>query len=52
MEDNPDYAKRKQIKIEIYKKYDLKLIELNDSDISNLDDTLPKKLLKFGIKVY
>jgi hypothetical protein len=52
MEDNPEYAKRKKVKIEIYKKYDLKLIELNDSDISNLDDTLPKKLLKFDIKVY
>ena len=33
-------------------KYGFKLIELNDSDISNLDDHLPKKLLKYGIKVY
>ena len=52
MEDDPKYAERKKIKIEIYKKYDFKLIELNDCDISNLDDHLPKKLLKFGIKVY
>ena len=52
MEDDPKYADRKKIKIEIYKKYDFKLIELNDSDISNLDDHLPKKLLKYGIKVY
>lgn len=52
MEDDPKYAERKMIKIEIYKKYDFKLIELNDNDISNLDDYLPKKLLKYGIKVY
>ena len=52
MEDDPKYAERKKVKIEIYKKYDFKLIELNDSDISNLDEYLPKKLLKFNIKVY
>lgn len=52
MEDDPKYAERKRAKIEIYKKYDFKLIELNDSDISNLDDHLPKKLLKYNIKVY
>lgn len=52
MEDDPKYAERKKVKIEIYKKYDFKLIELTDSDISNLDDHLPKKLLKYGIKVY
>ncbi len=52
MENDPKYSSRKKIKIEIYKKYDFKLIELTDEDISNLDDYLPKKLLKFGIKVY
>ena len=52
MEDDPKYAERKKVKKEIYQKYDFKLIELNDSDISNLDDRLPKKLLKYGIKVY
>lgn len=52
MEDDPKYAERKKIKIEIYKKYDFKLIELNNNDILNLDDQLPKKLLKYGIKVY
>lgn len=52
MENDPKYAERKKVKMEIYKKYDFKLIELNDSDISNLDDHLPKKLLKYGIKVY
>lgn len=52
MEGDPKYLERKNKKLEIYKKYDLKLIELDDNDISNLDDNLPKKLLKYGIKVY
>ncbi len=52
LENDPKYAERKKKKIEIYQKYDLKLIELNDDDILNLDDHLPKKLLKYGIKVY
>jgi hypothetical protein len=52
MEDDSKYAERKKRKIEIYKKYNFKLIELNDSDIANLDDHLPKKLLKYGIKIY
>ncbi|MDF2188393.1 hypothetical protein [Paraflavitalea sp. CAU 1676] len=52
MESDPQYVERKKIKLEIYKKYDLKLIELDDSDIANLDDHLPRKLLKYGIKVY
>jgi hypothetical protein len=52
MEEDPKYAERKKVKLEIYKKYNFKLIELNDTDISNLDDHLPKKLLKYGIKVY
>jgi hypothetical protein len=52
MEDDPKYAERKKVKQELYKKYDFKLIELNDDDILNLDDVLPKKLLKFEIKVY
>ncbi|MFM2155550.1 MAG: hypothetical protein RL516_299 [Bacteroidota bacterium] len=52
MESDPKYLERKKVKLEIYKKYELKLIELDDNDIANLDDHLPKKLLKFGIKVY
>lgn len=52
MENDPKYLKRKKIKQEIYRKYELKLIELDDNDILNLDDHLPKKLLKYGIKVY
>jgi hypothetical protein len=52
MEDDPKYAERKQKKKELYAKHEIPLIELNDGDIQNLDDFLPKKLLKFGIKVY
>lgn len=52
MENDPKYAERKKKKIEIYNKHEIPLIELNDDDIQNLDDHLPKKLLKFGIKVY
>jgi len=52
MENDPKYVDRKKKKIEIYKKHDIPLIELTDDDIQNLDDHLPKKLLKYGIKVY
>ncbi|HLF64011.1 MAG TPA: hypothetical protein VI603_09665 [Saprospiraceae bacterium] len=52
MESDPKYLERKKVKLEIYRKYDLRLIELDDNDIANLDDHLPKKLLKYGIKVY
>lgn len=52
LESDPKYLERKKTKLAIYKKYDLKLIELDDNDIANLDDHLPKKLLKYGIKVY
>ncbi len=52
LESDSKYLERKKKKIELYQKYELKLIELNDSDILNLDDYLPKKLLKYGIKVY
>ena len=52
LEDNARYAERKKKKLEIFNKYEIPLIELNDEDILNLDDNLPKKLLKYGIKVY
>jgi hypothetical protein len=52
MENDEKYSERKQAKIEVYKKYGFNLIELVDADIQNLDDILPKKLLKFGIQAY
>jgi hypothetical protein len=49
MENDPKYAARMATKKAIYQRYNLNLIELNDDDIMNLDDVLPRRLLKFGI---
>lgn len=51
-EDEPRYLARKQQKQEIYKKYGFNLIELNDQDVQNLDDILPRLLLKYGVQSY
>jgi hypothetical protein len=52
MENDPQYRERKAKKIDIYRKYGFKLIELNDTDVANLDDVLPRKLLQFGVQSY
>ena len=49
--DNEKYLERKKLKQEIYKKYNLNLIEIEDKHIDNLDGHLPKLLLKFQITV-
>lgn len=51
LEENEKYAKRKLIKQNIYKKYNIKLVELNDQDIQNLDERLAAKLRKYDIIV-
>ncbi|MBL4760369.1 MAG: hypothetical protein JKY80_05905 [Mariprofundaceae bacterium] len=51
-ENDSKYLKRKKDKIDIYQKYAFNLIELNDQDVLNLDDILPRLLLKFGIQSY
>lgn len=51
MDEDTQYAERKKKKQEIYAKYGFKLIELNDSDIRNLDERLSAKLRKFNIVV-
>lgn len=51
MESNPKYQARKQVKLEIYKKYGFNLIELSDDHVRNLDDHLPRLLLKYNIAV-
>lgn len=51
LENDTKYVERKRIKIGIYKREGLALIELNDTDIKNLDDVLPKKLIYYKIKV-
>jgi hypothetical protein len=52
LENDPKYVERKNKKIEFYKRNDIPLIELTDSDILSLDDHLPRKLKNYGIKVY
>lgn len=51
LENDPKYKQRKEQKKEIYKKYGFNLIELSDEHIQNLDDYLPKMLLKFNVLV-
>ena len=51
-ENEPKYLARKKKKIELYKKYNFNLIELQDKDVQNLDDVLPRLLLKFGVQAY
>jgi len=50
LENDPKYEARKQEKIQIYRKYGFELIELTDKHVSNLDDHLPRLLLKYEIK--
>ena len=51
-ENDEKYLNRKKKKKEIYEKYNLNLIELEDKDVQNLDDVLPKYLLTFGIETF
>lgn len=51
LEENKDYVTRKKEKLEIYAKYKFNLVELNDSDIENLDERIASKLRKYDINV-
>lgn len=51
MENDEKYNQRKSKKIEIYNELGLSLIQLNDADIKNIEDSLQKYLLQHGIKV-
>lgn len=51
LENDPAYNARRKTKTEIYQRHGLKLIELTDEHIRNLDDHLPKVLLRYGITV-
>ena len=51
MENDEKYNSRKSKKIEIYESLGLNLIQLNDNDIKNIEDSLQKYLLQHGIKV-
>jgi very-short-patch-repair endonuclease len=51
-EHDPKYLARKKKKIELYRKYGFNLIELQDKEVQNLDDVLPRLLLKQGVQAY
>ncbi len=51
MENDEKYNSRKGKKIEIYNKLGFNLIQLNDADIKNIEDSLQKYLLQHSIKV-
>lgn len=51
--DNDEkYLARKREKQAIYQKYNFNLIELTDAEVLNLDDILPRMLLKYGVQAY
>lgn len=50
--NDPRYLARKDKKIAVYKKYGFRLIELHEAEAHNLDDILPRLLLKFGLQAY
>jgi len=47
--EEPQYLARKEKKISIYKKYNYKLIQLSEKDVSNIYDVLPAKLREFDV---
>ncbi len=51
-DNDPKYLARKKAKQAIYQKYGFNLIELEDKAVQNLDDILPKLLLKHGVQAY
>ncbi len=51
IENDEKYNQRKSKKIEIYNKLGLSLIQLNDADIKNIEDSLQKYLRQHGISV-
>lgn len=42
----------KEKKLAVYEKHGFRLIQLNNKDVQNLDDVLPRLLLKFGVQAY
>ncbi|MEM9539267.1 MAG: hypothetical protein AAGA60_07105 [Cyanobacteria bacterium P01_E01_bin.42] len=50
-ENDRKYLERKKEKQRLYQQYELNLIEITDKNIRDLDDFLPKMLLKFGVRV-
>lgn len=50
-EEDSKYLDRKKKKLEIYAREGYNLIELTETDIQNIDDSLPRKLRKYGINI-
>jgi hypothetical protein len=50
MESNPKYKARKEKKLDLYRQNELRLIEVKDEHINNLEDYLLVQLIKFGYK--
>ncbi|HIQ38128.1 MAG TPA: glycerol kinase [Desulfocapsa sulfexigens] len=51
-ENNSKYLARKKARQKIYKNYGFNLIELTDEEVFNLDDILPRLLLKYDVQAY
>ncbi|MFA5404430.1 MAG: hypothetical protein WC358_05810 [Ignavibacteria bacterium] len=51
MNDDPLYKERKKIKQKLYSENNFKLLELEFEHLTRLDDILPKKLNKYGLKL-
>jgi len=49
--EDEEYSERKDKKRATYSKHRLNLVELVNKDIENIDDILPRKLIKFGVKI-
>jgi hypothetical protein len=44
--DTPQYTERQQTKLELFRKYNFRVLSLDEHDLEKLDDLLPKRLLK------
>lgn len=51
MEEEPRYKSRKEQKIRLYAENELNLVQVHNDHIKDLDDHLPRMLLKYGIHV-
>lgn len=51
LDEEEKYKERKKRKLELYAKYNFKLIELSEKDLNNLDETLAMKLRIFNVHV-
>ena len=52
MEGYDKYDKRKEKKLEVYRREGLNLIEIHKNDVKIIEDILPRELRKYGIDTY